>query len=352
MSNVNKSTIHADDYFKELVCRIDATIEPGKSSPSYIFMDQCSLPADVADKLSLQWAKMQQASGRSNVNIKILDVDQLAKLIQQQSKSLVALPIARVKEMLLNTMAQRFSKDSEQLSSEFRLVVVQPGVCIRADVVIDATGSYALRLFSSLPKHELTKALKEPTKKGKQPNIEKRVKKPGIPPADANCFIGETFLRLEDGSTIRFKELACWKEGVSLPKVASWNPKTRQIVYQRPTRVITHYLDTPCEIARVKIGSSDGVGLGVTLDHPIVTVRGKDFVDAGMQEWLANERLLDPEGGKSHVINLTKSTKSSAVELYNISMRDSSGKKCGHPYYLCSHDGEEWIVAHNVPWKV
>lgn len=158
------------------------------------------------------------------------------------------------------------------------------------------------------------------------------------------CFSSGMQLLKEDGRTTSFWELAAKASaGLALPKIASINEETAEVVYQQPTRVIDHGV------------SSDGIlrgegalsGLEVTPNHPIY-VRQMDWkqVWKPVGDIASDDVMVNPFEGDSLSVDASSITMQSvegAYHLFDISMPGDNA----HNFLVKPPEGTEWVVAHN-----
>lgn len=169
------------------------------------------------------------------------------------------------------------------------------------------------------------------------------------------CFTGSQRLQRKDGGTISFAELAALQEAndgrpvttqVPLPELASFDESTRQVIYQRPRRVLVHpQLESALMYLRATARDGRTMDLEVTTNHHLLVARD------GKSQWLAagdlraGDALVGPNGAQfAYEPNATR-IESGARTVYDVSF----GPKGATPYpnYLVSSDGQRWIVAHN-----
>lgn len=162
-----------------------------------------------------------------------------------------------------------------------------------------------------------------------------------------SCFTGDTYLKLESGRVISFKELAGRLQGGEpLPKVASYDERTGQVVYQQPTRFDTH-THTRTAIYYITVEGSAGKSrtLSVTGEHPMLVERGRRREWVKVKDLCKEDRLVSETGRGYSLLNTYPLEMSQTV--YNLSF---SGERRGsHPTFLVCLDpaGKECVVAHN-----
>lgn len=158
------------------------------------------------------------------------------------------------------------------------------------------------------------------------------------------CFTAETLLQTCDG-TIDFAaiaKLAAARE--SLPKVASYNEETGEVVWQVPDSVIVHGRQARkllCLSLLTKDHSRQN--LQVTSIHPLLVQRGnkKIWVPAGN---ISSSDIVVGENGVCFTVDQAN-TKFYDVEdaVYNLHFE---GPGVAHTFFV-SADGKNWVAAHN-----
>ncbi|MDO8527401.1 MAG: hypothetical protein Q7T03_06935, partial [Deltaproteobacteria bacterium] len=161
------------------------------------------------------------------------------------------------------------------------------------------------------------------------------------------CFGGATYVRLENGALMTMGELhTMMLQGGELPKMASFDETSGQIIYQTPTAFMQRPLVDGALLYVNVEGKADS--LEVTPNHPMLVQKEAGsppgWVTAG--ELHSGDKLVNPEGDPFVIQSIR--TETGAFDVFNLSF---SEEKTGmHPTYLVSPDGLTWFVAHNIAY--
>lgn len=221
--------------------------------------------------------------------------------LQKRSPALSALPIARLKEALMKEVRKMFSGNLPAGQNEKS----------RIDVVLSKE-----IILAETPK--------------------------GVPTGGSGgCFTADSLLLLRNGETVRFDDLAA---GIAvkgeLPELASWDIEKRKVVFQKPLALVEHLFEEPQEVLRLN-------NIEVTPEHPILALRKRKTIFLAAGKLQREDLLISPFGYRYRGIRKEKrETEVPVQNLYNLSFDSQKGKQ--FPYFLVSHNGMGWVIAHNM----
>ncbi len=162
------------------------------------------------------------------------------------------------------------------------------------------------------------------------------------------CFSGDTYLKLEGGSVLSFEELARRHQaGEPLPKVASWDVSTGEVVYQTPSRLDLHsHVRTVVHHLQLLGPTNNRVELKVTGEHPLLVERGHGRQWIKVSDLQMGDRLIGQGGVTYRYLRGASYRMESSATVYNLSF---SGDTALQPTFLVCMDpaGKDCVVAHN-----
>ena len=162
----------------------------------------------------------------------------------------------------------------------------------------------------------------------------------------ADSYFADTRLKTKDGKVVTFEEIGKRMDrGESLPEVAAFDEARKEVVWQKPKKLIRH-TQPPKQII-LNLTVKDGRGteiLKTTPNHRMLAEReGKQiWIKAG--ELRKDDRLINPDG-ESYLFD-TSSMVRGALDTYNFSFGANKTNRYNQTY-LVSQDGKNWFVTHS-----
>lgn len=151
------------------------------------------------------------------------------------------------------------------------------------------------------------------------------------------CFSGQMNVLLKDGGTMQLSQLAYLGDsGKELPAIASFDTEISKIVYQKPSRVITH--SNASGLLYLGLGGG-GAPLQVTGNHPMLVRRNGLEAFVPVEEIQSGDCLVSSFGECSQYQSGKTFMSQGTTTLYDISMPNI------HNFLICTDD--KCYIGHN-----